>query len=88
MRKKIHFFYFQDEEKSVPEHPSIEESWIKILDHQSSILESFKQQGTRHQHKKPRVREEADDEVDDELLAMRSKFAAEAMKDKSPNADC
>jgi hypothetical protein len=52
--KKIHFFYFQDKQKSPPKHPSINESWDKILFCQRSILQSFKQQGTRHQNKKPR----------------------------------
>ena len=81
--KKIHFFYFQDKQKPPPKHPSINDSWDKILFCQRSILQSFKQQGTRHQNKKPRVREN----VDDELLEMRSTFTAEAIKHKVPAFD-
>jgi hypothetical protein len=56
-KKRIHFFYFQDEEKAPLRHPSINKSWDKILGHQSSILQSHKQQETRRQYKKQRVRE-------------------------------
>jgi len=73
-RKKFHFFYFQDEQKHSSKHPSTIESTDKILGPQNSIVESFKQQETRNLHKKPRVHEN----VDDELLEMRSKFTAEA----------
>jgi hypothetical protein len=82
-KKKIHFFYFQDEQKPPPKHPSISESWDKILFYQRSILELFKIQGTRHRNKKPRVREN----VDDELLQVRSTFTAEATKHKVPVFD-
>jgi hypothetical protein len=56
-KKRIHFFYFQDEEKAPPRHPSIDESWDMMLGHQSDILQSLKQQGTRHQYKNQQVRE-------------------------------
>jgi hypothetical protein len=56
-KKRIHLFYFQDEEKAPPRHPSIDESWDKIHGHHSSILQSLKQKGTRHQHKKQGVGE-------------------------------
>jgi hypothetical protein len=82
-KKKIYFFYFQDKQKHPPKHPSINESWDRILYRQRSILQSFKQQGTRHQNKKQRVREK----VDDELLEMRSALTAEAMKHKVPAFD-
>ena len=73
-RKKFHFFSFQDEQKPPSKHPSTIESTDKILGPQNSIVESFKQQETRNLHKKPQVHEN----VDDELLEMRSKFTAEA----------
>jgi hypothetical protein len=84
-KKRIHFFYFQNEEKAPPRHPSIDESWDKIIGHQSSILQSLKQQETRHrQHKKQQVSETIDD---DELLEMHSKFTAEAIKHNIPALD-
>jgi hypothetical protein len=82
-KKRIHFFYFQDEEEAPPRHPSIDKSWDKILGHHSSILQSFKQHGTWHQHKKQQVREIDDDK----LLEMRSKFTAEAIQHHIPALD-
>jgi hypothetical protein len=80
-KKKIQFFYFQDQQKTPPKHPSVTENWERILYLQKSILQSFQHQDTRHRStKKARVREK----VDDELLEMRSKFTAKALKDKIP----
>ena len=74
-RKKFQFFYFQGEQKPPSKHPySTIELRDKILGPQTSIVELFKQQETQNLHKKPRVREN----VDNELLEMRSKSTAEA----------
>ena len=82
-RRKIFTFSIFKVNKSLHQSnlPILNHGTDKILGHQSSILESFKQQETRQRHKKSRVRKN----VDDKLRDMRSKFTEEATKNKIPD---